>query len=103
MPKTKRRRKTRVPKVTTREGVGGQKWLLIASYGNGQDADDKADEFADAGFITQVSKNSNGQDWDVWVRKADNKAMTTRQADMLVGVIGVAAVSAIALSVAGAI
>lgn len=103
MPKTKRRRKTRAPKITTKEGVGGQKWLLIASYGNGSEADEKADEFADAGFLTQVSKNKNGMDWDVWVRKSDNKPMSTRQADMLVGVIGVTAVSAVALSVAGAI
>ncbi len=86
-------------KLQTKEGVGGQKWFLAGTFGNSDDARDTGNEFEDEGFVTSISKSSNGEDWDLWIRPK-GKA-TEHQLEILTGLVGVAVLGAVGLAVAG--
>jgi hypothetical protein len=85
--------------LKTKEGVGGQKWFLAGTFGNRDDARDKGEEFKDDDFVTSISKASNGEDWDLWIRPK-GKA-TERQTEILTGLVGIAVLGAVGLAIAG--
>jgi len=85
--------------LKVKEGVGGQKWFLAGTFGNSDDARDARGEFEDEGFVTSVSKSSNGEDWDLWIRPKGRA--TEHQLEILTGVVGIGVLGAVGLAVAG--